>query len=597
MRPRPLRPGPVPPSRQRASGMVLVVAIVLLLLAGLLTLFAVRIGVFEQRSTGNDLRAKLVGEVAEAGLAQGFEYLYRQHREMLKDPSLWERCDAGDDSFPCGAVTAATFDDDGDPATDPIPRRAQMFRLKANVANTIAGIDSALSRYMLPLPAGSKIASLANGGTVAYGVAPVMCFAARPPGPGAGGISCNAGVGPGTTSVAITTFVSVARLPGENASSTLVQTLGQYPKFGDDLLNRPPITTSGTAGVTGTLQVVTNPNAGGTGVPVSVWSRIDVDKTGTTNTCYADEFFRYTQGSQVPTMYQGTIRCDDCRCDANNAPRTLSYDASGRNRCLLPTDDCEGIDILDVDTGTNSSTGYNTAGHEGANYNVRSDAVSFPECEFPPDLFDFVFHIPAWEDTNADCFAETKRGEVFYQNPDDPAASAMVGPDEAYLYKIADRIIPTPANAALVRTGQAGTRALLASAASSGVIWCQHAQAGDCDIASGVQVGTPNAPVVLILDGPVRIQGTIFGFVYIRDTGSTLRPATGSSLPGACPAECMLQMNAGSAVYGALVVQGQMTSNGTAAVIYDGNVLRGILERAEPVYATLPGAWSDQRSY
>ena len=98
MRPRPLRPGPVPPSRQRASGMVLVVAIVLLLLAGLLTLFAVRIGAFEQRSTGNDLRAKLVGEVAEAGLAQGFEYLYRQHREMLKDPSLWERCDAGDDS-------------------------------------------------------------------------------------------------------------------------------------------------------------------------------------------------------------------------------------------------------------------------------------------------------------------------------------------------------------------------------------------------------------------------------------------------------------------------------------------------------------------
>jgi hypothetical protein len=32
-------------------------------------------------------------------------------------------------------------------------------------------------------------------------------------------------------------------------------------------------------------------------------------------------------------------------------------------------------------------------------------------------------------------------------------------------------------------------------------------------------------------------------------------------------------------------------------VIYDGNVLRGILERTEPVYATLPGAWSDQRSY
>jgi Tfp pilus assembly protein PilX len=135
--------------------MVLVVAIILLLLAGLLTLFALKVGVFEQRSTGNDLRSKLVGEVAEAGLAQGFEYLYRQHKAMLKDPTLWERCAADDDSFPCGAITAAPFDDDGDPATDPIPRRAQMFRLKANVANTIAGLDGALSRYMLPLPAAS----------------------------------------------------------------------------------------------------------------------------------------------------------------------------------------------------------------------------------------------------------------------------------------------------------------------------------------------------------------------------------------------------------------------------------------------------------
>jgi hypothetical protein len=576
--------------------MVLVVAIVLLLLAGVLTLFALRVGVFEQRGTGNDLRAKLVAEVAEAGLAQGFEYLYRQHKTMLKTPGLWERCAADDVSFPCGAISAAPFDDDGDPATPPVSRRAQMFRLKA-VANAIPGIDAELSRHMLQIPAGSRIPAVGSGFNVAYGVAPVMCFAARPANANPGGIPCNAGVGPGSTTVAITTFVSVARIPGENASSTLVQTVGQYPKFGDDLINRPPITTSGVANVNGSLQIVTNPNAGGTGVPVSVWSRVDVDKTGTTNTCYADEFFRYTQGSHTPTLYQSTIRCDSCRCDSNDAPKTLSYDASGRNRCLTPSADCEGIDVLDVEAGTTSATGYNTAGHEGANYNVRSDALSYPDCEFPPDLFDFVFHIPTWEDTDEDCFAETKRASVMYANPENPAATAMVGPDEAYLYKIADKIIAKPANAALLRPGQVGTTALLASSASSGVIWCQQAQPGDCDIRAGVQVGTPNAPVVLILDGPVRIQGVIFGFVFIRDTGAALDPVTGSSLAGSCPDNCTLQMNAGSAVYGALVLQGQMKSNGTSAVIYDGNVLRGIVEQIEPVYATLPGAWTDQRSY
>ena len=79
-------------SRQAQSGMVLVVAVVLLLLAGVLTLFALKVGLFEQRSTGNDLRSKVVADVAEAGLAQGFEYLVRQHADLLKTPAAWERC-------------------------------------------------------------------------------------------------------------------------------------------------------------------------------------------------------------------------------------------------------------------------------------------------------------------------------------------------------------------------------------------------------------------------------------------------------------------------------------------------------------------------
>ena len=129
------------------------------------------------------------------------------------------------------------------------------------------------------------------------------------------------------------------------------------------------------------------------------------------------------------------------------------------------------------------------------------------------------------------------------------------------------------------------------------MIWCQQQNPGDCDIAANVQVGTPTAPVILILDGPVRIQGTVFGFVFIRDTGTVLDPATGSSLAGACPNDCILQMNAGAAIYGAMVLQGQMKSNGTSAVIYDGNVLQAVIDQADPVYATLPGAWNDRQSY
>jgi Tfp pilus assembly protein PilX len=583
-------------SPARQSGAVLLVAIVLLLLAGVMTLFALNAGVFEQRSTGNDVRAKAVNDVAEAGLAQGFEYLLRLHSDMLTDIALWEKCDATDVTFPCGAISADLIDADGDPATTgTVARRSTMYRLKAT-SNTITGLDNLLAKYMLPLASGSKLPSALNGATVAYGVAPVLCMIKRPlkpdPAPPAAPapILCGDGVGATATDMRVATFVSVAKIPGESASATLVQTIGQYPKLGD-LLNKPPITTAGSAGVTGTLQVVTNPNAGGAGVPISVWTRVNVEKTGTTNTCYADEFFRYTKNNVTPTLYQGTTRCDECQCDVNGAPTTLSYDNSGGLQD-------EGIDILDVDAGTDSATGYHAGSHVGANYNVRSDAVSYPTCEFPPDLFRYVFQTAVWEDTDDDCFGDTKLAKVLYTN--DSNVSKMVDPDEAWLYENADRVINAP-DATLLNAGQAGTTALLESSSTSGVIWCHS----DCDIGSGDQVGTPAAPVVLILDGPVSIQGTIFGFVYVREpvqspaTGprATLDPTTGSNGSGSCPSNCMLQMNAGAAIYGALVIQGQMKANGTSAVIYDATVLNNIGGENLISYATLPGAWTDQRSY
>ena len=574
-------------SPTRPSGNVLIVALVLLLLAGLLTLFALKVGTFEQRSTGNDVRAKVAGEVAEAGLAQGFEFLIRQHSDMLANAALWERCAATDETFPCGAVPNTLFDDDGDPDTAQVSRRGSMFRLRADDTHVIANIDGALSQYMLRLPASSKIASMANGQGVSYGVAPVVCFARAPAAP-AGGIPCG---NVGATTVSVATFVSVARLPGENTSSTLVQTVGQYPKVPEDIVRSPPIMASGAVDVTGNLQVVTNPNAGGVGVPVSVWSRLDIDKHGTPNTCYADEFFRYTQGGHVPSIYQNTIRCDDCKCDANGSPAALSYDASGRLKCGdAGFADCEGIDVLDVDASTDSDTLYHAGSHVGANFNVRSDARSYPTCEFPPDMFRYVFGVQAWVDNNLDCFAETKGASVLYQNSDN-GTIATLPPDEAYLYKIADKVIATTAHANLVRVNQVGTSALLSSQDSKGIIWCQV----DCDLSG--QVGTPSAPVFLILDGPVQIHAIVFGFVFVRDTGTTLRPATGSSMSGSCPSDCMVQMNAGSAIYGALAVQGQMKVNGTSAVIYDGNVMRGIVEQGGMVYATVPGAWTDRESY
>ncbi len=575
-------------SRRNASGSTLLIAVVLLLLAGILALLAMNVGVFEQRSTANDVRAKSVHEVAEAGLAQGAEFLLKQQPVMLTFPAgngTWSLCGAADTTFPCGSVGTDLVDIDGNPdTTATVARRATMYRL-TNSGATIANLDAALVSRMLNIPAANKIATVGAGFEVAYGVAPVMCFVAEKHAREV----VNSPIRCATDAVdasdrRIVTLVSVASMVGESARTTLTQTVGRYPLLVTPV-GKPPIVASGSINITGTLQLVTNPNAGGTGVPVSVWSRKNVDKAGTPNTCYADEFFRFGAKTNSPPTFEGTtvktIVCDTCQCVGNES---LSYDSSGNVQD-------EGIDILDVE-GTSADRGT------GVNYNVRSDALSWPTCDFPPDLFAHLLGVRVWNDNDRDCFGETKIMREF-TNPNTGAVVTM-GADEAFLYENAAKIInPTTAGASFQSASQIYSGAFPASTLS-GVLWCQSS----CDIGSNQTLGSVDNPVVLVADGDVSIQGRIFGIVLLRTkaNGATLTPSSGFTMS---PAEvatggnATLRMNAGAAVYGSIVVQGAVAkANGTAAVIYSEAVLRALGQNPNNSrFATLPGAWNDRATY
>ncbi|MFC5577513.1 hypothetical protein ACFPOA_05700 [Lysobacter niabensis] len=571
-------------------GSALLVAVVLLLLAGIMTLFALNVGVFENRSTGNDIRAKMVNEVAEAGLSQGFEYLMRQQAALMEDSTLWRRCGAAEVAYPCGAVSAATYDHDADVTTAPITRRETMWRL-VDSGHTDPNFDDAMVPAMLQLPNTiQKVgagAETANGGfSVAYGVAPVVCFVAtRKTGElNTAPIRCSTDISTASNR-RIATFVSVAQVLGESSRTTLTQTVGRFALV-DAPAAKPPVIASGSVDVTGGLQIVTNPNSGGPGVPVSVWTRKDVSKTGTPNTCYADEFFRFGAKNNAPPTFGGTvvktIICDTCQC---NGDKSLSYDKSGNVQD-------EGIDILDVE-GDSSSNGT------GINYNVRSDALSYPTCEFPPDLFGHVFGVQAWLDNDHDCFAETKVMGTF-TNPN-TGAEVLMGADEAFLFSYAETVInPTAATVALnALTSEQQAITAYPSTALSGLVWCQS----NCDVGSNTVVGSVDNPVVLVIDGSARIQGKVFGLVFIRSTtGGTLTPAAGYTMTSgevAAGGNAVLDMNAGATVYGAMVVQGKVDkANGTAAIIYDEVVLGAIGKNPKNNrYATLPGAWNDNASY
>ena len=231
--------------RSRQSGTVLLVALVLLLLAGLLTLFALRVGVFEQRSTGNDVRAKVAGEVAEAGLAQGFEFLIppapgharqrgavgalRRHRRNLpvrRGPQhlVRRRRRSGHrGSLP------SRFDVPPGRRRPPTRSPTSTWRCRSTCC------------ACRPLRRSRRW----RAGRACRTASRPSCASRSAPANPAGGIPCG---NVGASSVSIATFVSVARLPGENTSSTLVQTVGQYPKLGDEIVRTPPIMASGAVG-------------------------------------------------------------------------------------------------------------------------------------------------------------------------------------------------------------------------------------------------------------------------------------------------------------------------------------------------------------
>lgn len=524
-------------SVKRQQGSTLLVAVVILLLASLMGLMAMNVGVFEQRSSGNDLRAKLVHQAAEAGLAQGFEHLMRVDRgtsadptySMIDDDLLWESC-AGKDDFPCTAVPAAVKDN--------------MYRLAAT-GYTIDGLDIELSRHMLQLPAVIAGTDLQD---IAYGVAPVLC---RVPMPVASkSISCSTDTDKTKLSDRrVVTFVSVAQIRDDAGRTTLTQTVAL-----SSLLAQPggvpTIIASGTVVPPGNGDVVAMPDAAGPGLDVAVWSRLDVKPaSGTFATCSRQDFLASGQQSLTDADWIASRTCDKCGCGMAKKAATA-----------------EDWDILDVDS------------NSGTNRDVVTS-------EFPCDLFEYAFNVAGWQDDDGDNFCETRKPTVAFEAPD--GITYQLYPEEAFLYENATKIKPTSGNVGKVRASQLFTGNV--GSTDKGLIWCQQ----DCLPNTGT-VGSVTEPVAVVADAGTNtpLHATVFGLLFYKSTGdAALDPTTGGNAG--------MQFNAGSAVYGSLVVQGQILTGSGGGLLYgDADILKalgGLDEMTQ--FDTLRGGWTDRNSY
>ena len=148
----------------RQTGTTLIVALVLILLATLLALFAMNVGIFAQRTSANDVRARLVQQTAEAGLAQGIEYFNLNSPTVLDTTNTanWALCGATDTSFPCGAVDQCAYGFSAPCPTGVPARRSTMYYFVGGGTYDVNGNGNSTDVMdVRSLPLDRRIASVA----------------------------------------------------------------------------------------------------------------------------------------------------------------------------------------------------------------------------------------------------------------------------------------------------------------------------------------------------------------------------------------------------------------------------------------------------
>jgi len=93
-----------------------------------------------------------------------------------------------------------------------------------------------------------------------------------------------------------------------------------------NLDNTPPITAAGNVALGGNFNVIANPNAGGTGVPVSIWSQVTVPApSGAAKSCHLGDYLRDENCSAAPISSKDGKGLDIADGDANFPPDLMAY--------------------------------------------------------------------------------------------------------------------------------------------------------------------------------------------------------------------------------------------------------------------------------
>jgi hypothetical protein len=486
--------------RYQSGVMTIFTGVLMLVLLTLMMFFAIRVGVFEQRVSSNEMRQKLAFHAAESGIHHAKEYLRANSvlvasstEDLLPnetdgwlaetDEKRWLKCsetglDLASDSgtHPCfgesvPAVRPNTYFYSFDDSTelpvntnDMLPGTAEEVTVEALLCVLDLDKDAAI-----PVQGCSIDPATAVG--VADGTYFMVTLLAR------GGADCTGGA------------CNAEALVSEQVSNFGAGAGGRSPAV--------PLTTKSSFPPSGSAEVVPNPNSGGVGVPISVW------------------------------MNGRTGSGEDPLC----AQQESAIDPSGGSWATCEMHEWYGVDVMPDDYTCPGSCSCSEA--ESISYTHASsdtlgiDLVQDPE--FPCDLFQFYFAVPR------DSYQIVKGYSKIIDDCD------SLGPN------------------------------------SFGIYWVTGSE---CRINSNTQVGSPDAPVMLIsaatltrLNGGAKIYGTVF-ITDVEDSNAEL------------------QSIGTNTVYGSVIVDAILGSyQGTFQVVWNDNTSRKA--GAGGGLGTVIGGWSD----
>lgn len=449
-------PGPGIP-RQRGVA-TLAIGVILLVLITLVSLYGMRVTILEQRVSANDYRSKEAYGAAQAGLSYGIEFA-KSYEGQLRSNAANGWLDGTRDLTTTPTTPNLEWSAPVD-CKNPADSREQRVcdavedsGLRGSVRLFDAGFDVAdESTYGVPIWPGSGSGAFSDcpGGSCRAHVELILCEFDSV------GDDCTAPAASTPTRPAQYAILVLGR--GESADgaaqASVRQMLAPFDEFPGNTL--PPLMAASNVDISGTLNIVVNPDGAGdgTGIPISGWSNDDLVMSGTASFCYQDEYFQST-GADLTAL-------PECDASLSNQPCSANV-STGGGLCPMPVcDNCScptsAGGALTRNDGSNYVEGIDVLDHDG------NDGPTPDTQSFPPDVFRYIFGV---------------------DHDDYP----------------------------LIKNASSTTRLTDCSSidsSSSGLYWVS----GSCSINS--VAGSPDHPVIIVTEGDFSMAGggTFFGIAF-----------------------------------------------------------------------------------